>query len=375
MEETSLVPFGKYRNQPLAQLAADKSYCDWLLQQGWLGQRYPELRTLIINNFGEPEETPEHNALQLQFLDEEMRKRVTYLLCMEELTHEGLPGTVWGPPGAPIFESRGIDVKWEWGVSWGEPFEGGILEQYGKCRVAVECKPSLGDDYPAVLRHILSRKDPSTVDAVVYQEFTASGGTLSQVKAFFRASRVGLFSWEEIAATRVPRRAYYNKQKPLAYFKSKGWTFWIEQFKGAPPAIFLSPPPNWKGPELVGMIKRFSEECLEEIMSWPSSIHSFSLNNNFAEEIMICADSEEPPPSVIEATGARLSLIHDPHDPEEVSRYKPPPGESPPPLFRLLQNVKGVILLHHAGLSEADLPQSPAPTALRAWEYSTGNHA
>ena len=65
-----IVPFGKYRGQPIDVLAADSGYCDWLIAQAWFRERYGNVYTLIVNNFGEPTETPDHNALQARFLDE-----------------------------------------------------------------------------------------------------------------------------------------------------------------------------------------------------------------------------------------------------------------------------------------------------------------
>src|SRR4029453_16186290 len=79
MAENSLVPFGKYKGQPVEVIAEDRQDCDWLLEQTWFVQRYPQLHTLVINNFGEPTETPEHNALQIRFLDETFRAQCTEL--------------------------------------------------------------------------------------------------------------------------------------------------------------------------------------------------------------------------------------------------------------------------------------------------------
>jgi len=42
---------------------------------GRVRTRYPAIHTLIINHFGEPEETLEHNALQAQFVEEDFRRR------------------------------------------------------------------------------------------------------------------------------------------------------------------------------------------------------------------------------------------------------------------------------------------------------------
>ena len=66
-----IVPFGKYKGRPVEALAADRSYTDWLTAQPWFRDRYQGIYTLIINNFTEPSETPEHNAFQVLFLDDE----------------------------------------------------------------------------------------------------------------------------------------------------------------------------------------------------------------------------------------------------------------------------------------------------------------
>lgn len=74
-----LIPFGKYKGQPLATMASDRDYCEWLLQQSWFVERFPQIHTIVVNNFGEPSETPEHNALQIRFLDDRFRAQCTAL--------------------------------------------------------------------------------------------------------------------------------------------------------------------------------------------------------------------------------------------------------------------------------------------------------
>lgn len=68
-EKQMIIPFGKYAGQPVDVLQADPSYCQWLTGQNWFRERYATINTLIINNFTKPEDTPEHNALQVKFLD------------------------------------------------------------------------------------------------------------------------------------------------------------------------------------------------------------------------------------------------------------------------------------------------------------------
>jgi hypothetical protein len=109
MAETTIVPFGKYKGQPVEVLSEDRAYADWLLAQGWLKQRFPDLHTLIINNFGEPTETPEHNRLQLRFLDETFCARVSAVLLAVFPAEQATPFYL---PPRPVFEAQGIDVSW-----------------------------------------------------------------------------------------------------------------------------------------------------------------------------------------------------------------------------------------------------------------------
>jgi hypothetical protein len=91
-DDTRVVPFGKYKGQPVEVLAADKSYCDWLAGQDWFRDRYTTIHTLIVNNFREPSETPEHNALQARFLDPDWRVR----FIVARRSHEQLQRDVRG---------------------------------------------------------------------------------------------------------------------------------------------------------------------------------------------------------------------------------------------------------------------------------------
>lgn len=42
-----VVPFGQYRGRPVRELLADIAYCSWLLDQPWLGEKYPALRGVV----------------------------------------------------------------------------------------------------------------------------------------------------------------------------------------------------------------------------------------------------------------------------------------------------------------------------------------
>lgn len=76
---TKIIPFGKYKGQPVEVLKEDDQYREWLMQQDWLRSRFPELRTIIVNNFGQPNDTPEHNAMVAKFIDDDY--------CMKFIRH------------------------------------------------------------------------------------------------------------------------------------------------------------------------------------------------------------------------------------------------------------------------------------------------
>lgn len=66
-----IVPFGKYKGQPVEVLAADTDYCEWLTAQPWFKARYLNVYNTVINYGAEPQDSPEHNEMQARFLDDE----------------------------------------------------------------------------------------------------------------------------------------------------------------------------------------------------------------------------------------------------------------------------------------------------------------
>lgn len=82
-----LVPFGRYRGQPLDRMLDDKGYCEWLMKQDWFVQRFPDIHVVAMN-WGNPDlaQTPEHNAMQARFLD------VDYAAAVAEALRRRLEG-------------------------------------------------------------------------------------------------------------------------------------------------------------------------------------------------------------------------------------------------------------------------------------------
>lgn len=185
MSESKIIPFGKYRGQPIEVLQQDEQYLSWLRNQDWFVRDYQSINTVIINNFKEPDETPEHNQLQVLFLDDvfvdkffeyiqktEQRKNLQWV--RKENTYSG--GEMVDLGGVPdyskrkvFFEQSAIDVTIQ------APHVDTFL---------IELKPNISDDYPAVLRQVMNNKCPY----VVCKSFTAKGATLEQARKVFAAS-------------------------------------------------------------------------------------------------------------------------------------------------------------------------------------------
>jgi hypothetical protein len=262
---SDIVPFGKYRGQPVEALAADRDYCDWLMAQAWFRDRYQNIYTIVINN-QQPTETPEHNALQVLFLDEAYRlaflrtvytldetwaahltwranrcaklrneieaKKSLVIAALEheetmarikarweaikrgEIVDDGkddeIPFTTLARPEryqAELdeltqtlraeeqpesmvveteveFERRGIDVFMTAAV---RSSLGGLVERVS---TGIEIKPSVGDDYPAVLRQMaaLDRAYDGICRFLFLEKYTGVGATEQQFRKVFAAS-------------------------------------------------------------------------------------------------------------------------------------------------------------------------------------------
>jgi hypothetical protein len=146
-QRTQIIPFGKYKGQPIEAMAQDPQYCDWLVQQPWLKDRFPNLHTIIINNFVQPSETPEHNKLQALFLKKDFLKAFDKLFVEPWINVE------------TEFETQGFDVVVNverYSSSPGCYGDHGYVDRddynVGRHliggRVYVEIKPTVSDDFP-----------------------------------------------------------------------------------------------------------------------------------------------------------------------------------------------------------------------------------
>jgi hypothetical protein len=295
-----LIPFGQYRGQPVEVLRNHPSYLDWLMGQDWFRERYRSFYQIIVNNFAEPSETPEHNRLQTRFLADGFCRGLLAALRWEPLTdpQKFIRGWLVGDdclidrrrenirrleieielserriadaanrleelrasrpradlprayPSCPVQDAerayassvaRLAEVKEKlarakqalveaetwlerptpvtpqceildrafevdgWDVVFRGDIDGLPFGISASMTVAIEIKPDLSDNYPAVLRQVqANRRAPRhhhhDAHVLVFKEYTASGASLDQVRAIFRASQIDVVSMADIEA-------------------------------------------------------------------------------------------------------------------------------------------------------------------------------
>lgn len=225
-QELLTLPFGKYKGRELSEIATtDPEYLEWLTAQGWFEKKFDYLfQTVITNNYyNESAETPDHNAMQVKFLEVDYLVGITHVvktkdqcrqefydfrreqtseiiehirMCREEIqytikslgsddpdeyfkTHSEnhyLYGFALSLKSNKFREQLAIKkfrsiraglhslTKVQFEVDgWDVIFGLGVMNKGSKYvivkdRFLIECKPTLGDDYPAVLRQMAKQK-------------------------------------------------------------------------------------------------------------------------------------------------------------------------------------------------------------------------
>lgn len=247
---TYLVPFGKYKGQPIEQLLADQPYLDWLTAQDWFRRKYQNVYAVIINYPGKPSETPAHNQMQVKFLKRKYQLKLALLLLGADLfkwnqayfdsnigallenakrekenygvdyVAKKLKEALLRNDGidlltitSPVFEDRGTDVSYvvrygysDFSVSDEENFCAPkffrTLWSYStSVSLRIELKPQVGDDFPAVLRQL--KADRSNV--LVLREYTGSGASWDEFVNFFASQGITVVLEADIEEVVVPK--------------------------------------------------------------------------------------------------------------------------------------------------------------------------
>lgn len=216
-KEAQIIPFGKYKGQPLEVLQNDKQYVEWLRNQSWFIQNHPTINTLIINNFSEATDSPEHNRLQARFLDDYFCQKFFEKCLLPYVRLESsCKGAFDGHYRHDVyldhrfkncdFEVNNIDVgfyyeytnyvmKTEITYELGKQINNFGYASKSYSKECLELKPCIGDDYPSILRKILADKK---CDYCVAETYTGTGATKEQVIEIFKRARIKLIFLPDI---------------------------------------------------------------------------------------------------------------------------------------------------------------------------------
>ena len=209
---SDIIPFGKHKGRSVAEvMAVDPEYIEWLKMQPWLVQNFKPIYNFIIQHSTSNEDTPEHNALQVKFLDNKI------CCALAQLAWPMLPTSAGE---IKITELQMEDIS---DVSFRA-----TVPEIKSIKFFIELKPSLGDDYPAVLRqikeqmrrsmithepHQAARVHNASFDVILanlfndyrrhrfvlcYDKFIAIGATLKQVEEIFLQSGIYILSLKEL---------------------------------------------------------------------------------------------------------------------------------------------------------------------------------
>jgi hypothetical protein len=250
---------GKYKGKPLSVLQNDTGYVDWLLTKPWLKEKYPTLYTVIINNFNKPDDTPEHNLLQADFLKDIVKNKFSLLFYnyiyyterkLLDYKHTWHPGveTGWNsiPDNGKIivpttavevcnveFEKNGWDVIYTMACDHfslylsdevtrkKEQKEREEHEWYNRMHYDcyIELKPEIGDDYPSILRDLQARMRGVTNNSnyvfCIYENIS-SVVPVEDITKMFRLSHIYLIS-KQFLYTQIQKEPYIKKPSKTVY--------------------------------------------------------------------------------------------------------------------------------------------------------------
>ena len=253
-----LVPFGKYKGEPITTLLNDTKYLDWCKQQEWF-QKFPIVYNICVNQTittsNQNSKTPEHNKLQNFFLKRsfniEFIKKILrfdkyknlldklydseeYKIYYENQRFDTIDYGLESARIKPIFETI-----FNWDVTLSCDCNGSkiilnpkyyneqhvIYEKLFKninhmmsysfndpCKYTfpsmninlyIEIKPLMGDDYPNVLRKMTTQKkitnDKDGIYILLIDEYASSNTSKEQIIQIFRQSHIRVVFISELS--------------------------------------------------------------------------------------------------------------------------------------------------------------------------------
>ena len=206
-----LVPFGKYKGQPIITLINDTKYLEWCKQQEWF-QNFPIVYNICVNQTittnNQNSKTPEHNNLQNLFLENENVEKLWSIITNK-----------YSKSRHKILKLSSYKIEFEGKFNWDCIF---IFKNYTQCLgdsrcctdkfniqesfVFSEIKPLLGDDYPCVLRKIKSQveltrnayKNEECKYLLIIKEYNSTTTSKEKLLKIFAQTNIGIVFTNEL---------------------------------------------------------------------------------------------------------------------------------------------------------------------------------
>lgn len=250
--EKNLITFGKYKGQPVEVLAADKEYTEWLLAQSWFKEKNINLYTVIINNFREPLDTPEHNKMQIKFLNLDYRLKFALyvnkdffkfdcegiktalisqlstseyakdlaIVLRKPEKHYGIVSKKLLTYSNPNFENVDVAFRLKYGIEINYNYIeknrnsfhyneriGDHLNLLNEEFFQIEIKPTVSDDFPAVLRQMkASMPVHRSINSILFlKEYTGIGANEDEFVQYFKSQGYKVIFEREIEEINLPK--------------------------------------------------------------------------------------------------------------------------------------------------------------------------
>jgi len=194
-----IIPFGKYKGQPLEAIKHDEQYLDWLSSQDWFREKYANIyQQIIVNNFTEPADTPDHNKMQSKFLNKDYCLKV--LIKPEDIKKANVK---WH--GVEFESKEGSDIVCTFYYDYYDVTYDSGNDEYIRSKKpirrifhkVVEIKPFVGDDWPAILRDIKHRKHTYfCAKVLIYSGYSGTGCSESEMIEIFKSSEIQVMKVE-----------------------------------------------------------------------------------------------------------------------------------------------------------------------------------
>ena len=201
METLPLITFGKYKGQPITSLYSDPKYLEWCKQQYWFQKT--TCYNIIVKQVITPDKnskTPEHNKLQKTFLNKDIALKFVnkiYPLLVDEKDNTDFTTEF---EGMFIWDLI-VDSIYRWKCICDLKEDDSLCScKYEKdddiCKNSIFCeiKPSIGDDYPSVLRKMKTQ--------IELTRKSKNNDRLERLKSLGYTDSIGGCKWNDLKEIR-----------------------------------------------------------------------------------------------------------------------------------------------------------------------------